>query len=79
MKSPTTPAATQQYPALACARRTECGARAAEAGRGVGAGRFLGRRKIDGKGLRSDLIVEGGVLYVFGNSGSLHALEIRSR
>ena len=42
-------------------------------------GRFLGRRKIDGKGLRSDLIVEGGVLYVFGNSGSLHALEIRSR
>ena len=42
-------------------------------------GRFVGRRKLDGKGLRSSMTAEDGVLYVLGNSGSLHALEIRSR
>lgn len=43
-------------------------------------GRFLGRRKLDGKGLRSGMAVaEGRTLYVQGNSGSLHALEIALR
>ncbi|MCZ6855992.1 MAG: outer membrane protein assembly factor BamB [Gammaproteobacteria bacterium] len=42
-------------------------------------GRFLGRRKLDGKGLRSNMVVADGVLYVLGNSGSLHALEIKVR
>ena len=40
-------------------------------------GRFVGRRKLDGKGLRSDPVVVDGTLYVLGNSGSLHALDIR--
>lgn len=39
-------------------------------------GRFVGRRKLDGDGLRSSMAVVDGVLYVLGNSGSLHALEI---
>ena len=43
-------------------------------------GRFLGRRKLDGKGIRSGMAVaEGRVLYVLGNSGSLRALEIALR
>lgn len=43
-------------------------------------GRFLGRRKLDGKGLRSGMVVaEGRTLYVQGNSGSLHALEMALR
>lgn len=40
-------------------------------------GRFLGRRKLDGKGLRSNMVVADGLLYVLGNSGSLQALEIK--
>jgi outer membrane protein assembly factor BamB len=39
-------------------------------------GRFLARRKLDGDGLRSAMITSDGVLFVLGNSGSLHALEI---
>jgi outer membrane protein assembly factor BamB len=39
-------------------------------------GRFVGRRKLDGDGLRSSMAVVDGVLYVLGNSGSLHALDI---
>lgn len=42
-------------------------------------GRFVGRRKLDGDGLRSDPVVVDGTLYVLGNSGSLSALEIRVR
>ena len=42
-------------------------------------GRFLGRRKLDGDGLRSAMITADGVLLVLGNSGSLHALEINVR
>jgi outer membrane protein assembly factor BamB len=42
-------------------------------------GRFLGRRKLDGKGLRSNMVVADGILYVLGNSGSLQALEIKVR
>jgi len=39
-------------------------------------GRFLGRKKLDGKGLRSRMTVEDSVLYVLGNSGSLQAIDI---
>ncbi len=40
-------------------------------------GRFLARRKLDGDGIRSGMTVsDGRTLYVFGNSGSLHAINI---
>ena len=39
-------------------------------------GRFLARRRIDSDGLRSVPIVEDGLVYVLGNSGSLSAYEI---
>ena len=42
-------------------------------------GRHMGRRKIDGKGLRSNMIVADTTLYVLGNSGSLNAIEIEPR
>ena len=42
-------------------------------------GRLLGRRKIDGKGIRSAPIVADSTVFVQGNSGSLHALEIERR
>jgi outer membrane protein assembly factor BamB len=42
-------------------------------------GRFLARRKLDGDGLRSSMVYTDGTLYVLGNSGSLHALEITVR
>ncbi|MCY4212718.1 MAG: outer membrane protein assembly factor BamB [Gammaproteobacteria bacterium] len=43
-------------------------------------GRFLARRKLDGDGLRSGMaVVDGRTLYVLGNSGALHALEIEAR
>jgi outer membrane protein assembly factor BamB len=42
-------------------------------------GRLLGRRKLDGKGVRSRMIYVDGVLYAMGNSGSLTALEISTR
>lgn len=42
-------------------------------------GRFLGRRKLDSSGLRSNMVYADGTLYVLGNSGSLHALEITVR
>jgi outer membrane protein assembly factor BamB len=39
-------------------------------------GRLLGRRKLDGKGVRSRMLYADGMLYALGNSGGLHALEI---
>ncbi len=43
-------------------------------------GRFLGRQKLDGKGIRSAMTVaEGRTLYVLGNSGTLQAVEIVAR
>lgn len=43
-------------------------------------GRFLGRLKLDGKGIRSAMsVTEGRTLYVLGNSGSLQAVEIEAR
>ncbi|XOV82136.1 MAG: outer membrane protein assembly factor BamB [bacterium] len=42
-------------------------------------GRHLGRRKLDGDGIRSELVLGESTLYVLGNSGSLHALEIELR
>ncbi|MCZ6890635.1 MAG: outer membrane protein assembly factor BamB [Gammaproteobacteria bacterium] len=40
-------------------------------------GRFIARRKIDGKGLRSAMITADSVIYLITNSGQLEALEIR--
>ena len=42
-------------------------------------GRFLARSKLDGDGLRYSMVYTDGTLYVLGNSGSLHALEITVR
>jgi outer membrane protein assembly factor BamB len=42
-------------------------------------GRLLGRRKVDGDGLRSSVLVSDGTLYVLGNSGSLNAFDIKLR
>jgi len=42
-------------------------------------GRLLGRRKLDGKGVRSRMIYADGTLFALGNSGSLQALEVSVR
>ena len=42
-------------------------------------GRFIGRRKVDGDGVRSRPWVADNLFYVLGNSGSLQALEIEPR
>jgi outer membrane protein assembly factor BamB len=42
-------------------------------------GRLMGRRKLDGDGVRPKAIYQDGTLYVLGNSGSLQALEIQVR
>jgi len=42
-------------------------------------GSFVGRRKVDGDGVRSPIVVADGVIYVMGNSGSLQALQIEAR
>ena len=42
-------------------------------------GRFLGRRKVDGDGVRSRLLVADQLVYVLGNSGKLQALSIELR
>jgi len=40
-------------------------------------GRFVGRTKADGKGIRANLLADPDTLYVFGNSGKLTALSLR--
>lgn len=40
-------------------------------------GRFVGRVRVDGDGLRSSAVVEGSRIYIMGNSGRLSALELR--
>lgn len=42
-------------------------------------GRFVARVKSDGKGVRADMLSEGNILYVFGNSGKLIAYELSSK
>ncbi|MBX3706498.1 MAG: outer membrane protein assembly factor BamB [Pseudomonadales bacterium] len=42
-------------------------------------GEFVGRRRVDRKGVRSPMVAADGVVYVLGNSGSLQALEIKAR
>jgi outer membrane protein assembly factor BamB len=39
-------------------------------------GEFAGRVKADGDGVRADMLSDGNVLYVYGNSGKLTAFEI---
>ncbi|MGI9321981.1 MAG: outer membrane protein assembly factor BamB [Pseudomonadales bacterium] len=40
-------------------------------------GRFVGRRKIDGDGIKSGLVVDSGRIYALGDGAKLTALEIR--
>jgi outer membrane protein assembly factor BamB len=40
-------------------------------------GRFVGRKKVDGDGIRSTIVTKAGTLYVMGNGGKLSALRIR--
>ena len=40
-------------------------------------GRFVGRFRVDGKGVNSPAVVDGSRVYVLGNSGRLSALELR--
>jgi outer membrane protein assembly factor BamB len=42
-------------------------------------GSFAGRVKVDGDGARADMVSDGNVLYVFGNSGKLAAYQITAR
>lgn len=42
-------------------------------------GAFVGRVKVDGDGARADMLSDGNILYVYGNSGKLVAYEIRAR
>ena len=42
-------------------------------------GHFVGREKIDGDGIRANMLVEDDVLYAFGNSGKLVALRVTPR
>ncbi len=42
-------------------------------------GEFAGRVKVDGDGVRADMLSDGNVLYVYGNSGKLVAFEITPR
>lgn len=42
-------------------------------------GEFVGRIKADGDGVRADMLSDGNVLYVYGNSGKLIAYEVTAR
>lgn len=42
-------------------------------------GSFAGRVKADGKGARADMLSDGNILYVYGNSGKLIAYEVTPR
>ena len=39
-------------------------------------GRFVGRRRVDGDGIQSPVVVDGNRLFIMGNSGRLSAFEI---
>jgi hypothetical protein len=39
----------------------------------------MGRRKIDRSGIRSNMVVSEGVLYILTNSGSLQAIQVNLR
>lgn len=39
-------------------------------------GRFVGRSKVDGEGIRSAILVADGTIYVYGDSGSLQAINV---
>jgi outer membrane protein assembly factor BamB len=43
------------------------------------AGEFVGRVRVDDEGARADMVSEGDVLYVYGNSGELVAYEITAK
>ena len=39
-------------------------------------GRFMARAKVDGDGIRANMLAQGNVLYVYGNSGTLAAYRV---
>ena len=42
-------------------------------------GTMVGRVKVDGDGIRADMLSDGNILYVFGNGGKLAAYEITAK
>jgi outer membrane protein assembly factor BamB len=42
-------------------------------------GHFVGRVKVDGDGVRANMLAEDNILYVFGNSGTLAAYQVSSQ
>ncbi len=42
-------------------------------------GEFVGRVKVDGDGARADMLSDGNILYVYGNSGKLIAYQITAK
>jgi outer membrane protein assembly factor BamB len=42
-------------------------------------GEFVGRMKVDGDGARADMLSDGNILYVYGNSGKLAAYKITAK
>ncbi len=42
-------------------------------------GEFVGRIKVDGDGARADMVSDGSMLYVYGNSGTLIAFQISAK
>lgn len=42
-------------------------------------GEFVARMKVDGKGARADMLSDGNILYVYGNSGKLAAYKITAK
>ncbi len=40
-------------------------------------GRFVARNRVDSKGVRVRPLIEGGWMYIYGNSGKLVALTIQ--
>lgn len=40
-------------------------------------GRFVGRQKVDGDGVRSHMLAQGNTLYVYGNSGTLASYTVQ--
>jgi outer membrane protein assembly factor BamB len=42
-------------------------------------GKFVGRMRVDGNGSRADMLSDGNILYVYGNSGKLIAYKITAK
>jgi len=42
-------------------------------------GEFVGRVKVDGAGMRADMLVHENILYVLGNGGTMMAFDVRQK